>query len=64
MHHTAEIKEVEETDKGTWMKIFVPDSFLETQIERQKTSDKAYIRIRLDDKRIITAEQQKKYWQH
>lgn len=62
MNHTAEIKEVEETDEGTWFKILVPDSFLETQIERQKTSDKAYMQIQLDDKRIINAQQRKMYY--
>lgn len=62
MHHTAEIQQVKEIKGGTLMKVFVPDLFLETQIERQKTSDKAYMQIQLDDKRIINAQQRKMYY--
>lgn len=62
MHHTAEIKAVKEVEGGTLMKVFVPDSFLETQIERNKQGDKAYMELKLDDKRKITIEQRKKYY--
>ena len=62
MNHTAEVQKVKETEKGTLLQIFVPGSFLETRIERYKQSDKAYLGIKLDDGRTISAKQRKSYW--
>lgn len=62
MDHIAEIQKVKETELGTHIQIFVPGSFLETKMERYKQGDKAYLRIKLDDNRTISAKQRKMYY--
>lgn len=62
MHHTAEIKAIKETSEGTWMKIFVPDSFLKYDIERYKQGGKVTTEMRFNDSRRITNEQRAKFY--
>lgn len=63
MHHTAEIQAVKETEKGTYIKLYVPNSFLKYDIERYKQEgNKALTEIRLDDNRTIRNDQRKKYF--
>lgn len=62
MNHTAEIKAVKETSEGTWMKIFVPDSFLEHDIERYKQGGKVTTEMRFNDSRRITNGQRAKFY--
>lgn len=63
MNHTAEIKGVKETDKGTILQVFVPDSFLKHDIERYKEEgNKAITEIRIDDGRRIKNDQRGKYF--
>lgn len=62
MNHTAEIKAVKETKEGTWMKILVPDSFLQHDIERYKQGGKVTTEMRFNDSRRITNEQRSKFY--
>lgn len=62
MNHIAEIQKVKETDKGTILQIFVPDSFLEIKIDRYKKGNKAYAELKLDDGRRIRSQQRKMYY--
>lgn len=63
MNHTAEIKAVKETDKGTYIKLYVPNSFLKYDIERYKQEgNKALTELRIDDGRRINNQQRKKYF--
>lgn len=62
MDHIAEVQKVKETEKGTYIQVLVPDSFLETRIERYKQGNKACLGIKLNDGRTIRAEQRKSYW--
>lgn len=60
--HIGEIKAIKEVEGGTLLKVFLPNAFLETQIERQKTSETAYVEVKIDDKRKITIQQRKSYY--
>ena len=62
MNHTAEIQDVKEVKGGTLMKVFVPDTFLEVNIERYRQEGKAYASLKLDDGRTIRADQRKRYF--
>lgn len=62
MQHIAEIQKVKETEKGTMLQIFVPNSFLEVNIERYKRNGKAYASLKLDDGRTISGQQRKMYY--
>lgn len=63
MNHTAEIKAIKETDKGTYLKVYVPNSFLKHDIERYREyGNKALTEIRIDDGRRIRNDQRAKYF--
>ncbi len=63
MNHTAEIREVKETDKGTYLQVYVPNSFLKHDIERyQQGGSKALTELRIDDGRRINNQQRAKYF--
>lgn len=62
MNHIAEIKATKETKEGTWIKLLVPNSFLQHDIERYKEDGGALTEIRIDDGRRIRNDQRKKYF--
>lgn len=63
MNHIAEIKAIKEVDGGTYLKVFVADSFLKHDIERYKQDgNKALTELRIDDGRRIRNNQRSKYF--
>lgn len=53
MNHIAEVRGIKETETGTMLSLFIPNTFLETQIERQGEGNKDCVEIRLNDGRLI-----------